>query len=364
MFRTMFTDADEVQRIPEEGPGDGGSLGGFADGGVEMDVQIVSEVTEEEVTFENAKVDNFADRLNRAIDEKGSCICVGLDPRLERIPTSITDPITAKYGYTPEAASKSILEFNRGIIDAVCDLVPIVKPQIAFYEQFGFYGYLAFEETCRYAKEKGLLVLADIKRSDIGSTATAYANYFLGEVNVFGDDTRFIDIDAVTLNPYMGYDSVRPFVEAAKKYGKGVFILVKTSNPTSGDIQDRAAEDGHKVYEMVAQFVESWGSQEVGESGYSSVGAVVGATYPKEAAKLRKLMPESIFLVPGYGAQGGGAADVAPCFDDNGRGAIVNSSRGIIFAYEDADGPMDGSHYEIAAHNAVLEMKRNLDSIL
>lgn len=349
-----------MQAIPEEG----GDLGAFATTGVEMDVQIVSDSTEDDVTFEGAKVENFADRLNAAIKKKGTPICVGLDPRLDQIPSCITDPITKEYGYTPEAASKCILEFNRGIIDAVHDLVPIVKPQIAFYEQFGFYGYLAFEETCRYAKEKGLLVLADIKRSDIGSTAKAYANYFLGEVDLFGAPQKFLDIDAVTLNPYMGYDSIKPFTDLCKKHGKGAFILVKTSNPSGGDIQDRGVEGDNKLFEMVAQLVDTWGADEIGETGYSIIGAVVGATYPSEAAKLRELMPESIFLVPGYGAQGGGAHDVAPCFNSDGTGAIVNSSRGIIFAYEKVDGPEDGSHYEEAAHNAVLAMKKDLGSIL
>ena len=359
----MYADQD-MQDLPDESiSGSDGSLGDFATGGVEMDVQIVSDPADDDVVLNDAEVENFADRLNKAIEEKGSCICVGLDPRLDQIPSCIVDPITKEYGYTPEAASKAILEFNKGIIDAVHDLVPIVKPQIAFYEQFGFYGYLAFEETCRYAKSKGLLVLADIKRSDIGSTAKAYANYFLGEVDLFGAPQKFIDIDAVTLNPYMGYDSIKPFTDLCKKHGKGAFILVKTSNPSGSDIQDRGVEGDNKVFEMVAQLVESWGADEIGESGYSSVGAVVGATYPKEAEKLRELMPEAIFLVPGYGAQGGGASDVAPCFTD-GKGAIVNSSRGIIFAYEKVDGPEDGSHYEEAAHNAVLAMKKDLDSIL
>ncbi|MDP4008317.1 MAG: orotidine-5'-phosphate decarboxylase [Candidatus Peregrinibacteria bacterium] len=358
-------DDDFIQAIPEEGPGDPGGLGGFVTG-VEMDIEIVSDVEDEddvEVKFENLKIESFADKLNRAIDKKGSCICVGLDPRLSQIPACIVDPITAKFGFTPEAASKALLEFNRGIIDAVCDLVPIVKPQIAFYEQYGFFGYLAFEETCRYAKSKGLMVIADVKRSDIGTTAQAYANYFLGEVEMFDDSIKLLDVDAVTVNPYMGYDSVKPFIDTARKFGKGVFILVKTSNPSSGDIQDRFVDGGNPVYEMVAQFTESWGSQEIGKSGYSSVGAVVGATYPAEAAKLRKLMPETIFLVPGYGAQGGSAAEVAPCFNKDGRGAIINSSRGIIFAYEKVDGPKDGSHFEAAAHNAVLEMKKDLNSI-
>ena len=238
---------DDILKIPDEGAdGDGFGLGDFATAGVEMDVTIVSDIKENPLNYKGVIVDNFADRLYREIRRKGSPICVGLDPRLEQIPPCIINPITAKYGFTPEAASKALLEFNRGIIDAVSDLVPMVKPQIAFYEQYGFFGYLAFEETCRYAKEKGLLVLADIKRSDIGSTAEAYANYFLGEVNLFGEDAKFLDVDAVTVNPYMGYDSVKPFIDNARKFGKGVFVLVKTSNPSSGDIQDRGIGEGSK----------------------------------------------------------------------------------------------------------------------
>ena len=313
---------------------------------------------------------NFADKLIAAVQKKGNPICVGLDPRLEQIPASIVKKITDKKGMTKEAAAECFLEFNKGIIDAVSDIVPVVKPQIAFYEQYGFQGVWAFEETCKYAQSKGLIVIADAKRNDIGSTAEGYSRAFLGDVEMFGAKAKGLDADALTVTPYLGYDGVKPFIEDCKKFGKGIFVLVKTSNRSSGELQDQDifgekvskefAQDEHmRVYELMAHYVESWGADEVGESGYSSVGAVVGATYPAQAEVLRRLMPQAIFLVPGYGAQGGGAADVKPCFNKDGLGAVVNSSRGIIFAYEDKEkyGP-DG--YADAAKEACLDMKEDL----
>ncbi|MBI2639215.1 orotidine-5'-phosphate decarboxylase [Candidatus Peregrinibacteria bacterium] len=284
---------------------------------------------------------HFADRLIAAIKQKGAPICVGLDPRLEQIPSFI------KKGKTFEAAAEAILDFNKGIIDAVHDLVPAVKPQFAFYLQYGFSGVRAFEETCKYAQGKELIVIADAKCNDIGSTAEAYANAFLGEM----------DCDAVTVNPYLGYDGVKPFIEVCKKRGKGIFVLVKTSNPSSGDLQDLMTEEKFRNYEIMAQLLESWGADEVGKSGYSAVGAVVGATYSDQAARLRKLMPHTYFLVPGYGAQGGKAADVKVCFNKDGLGALINSSRDIIFAWQ-------REHSERlfgeAAREAVLKMKKDL----
>ncbi|MBT4384754.1 orotidine-5'-phosphate decarboxylase [Candidatus Peregrinibacteria bacterium] len=307
---------------------------------------------------------NFADRLIAAIKAKNSVVCVGLDPRLNQIPACIIDKAVAEHDRTRKAAAVAFLEFNKGIIDTVKDLCPIVKPQIAFYEQYGSDGYWAYEETCKYAQEAGLLVLADAKRNDIGSTAAAYAGAFLGDVDMFGGEEVGMDVDALTINSYLGLDGVKPFMDACDSHGKGIFTLVKTSNPSSGDIQDRVTVDENiSVAELMAHFVDSWGSDLIGESGYSSVGAVVGATYPAEAAKLRKLMPTAIFLVPGYGAQGGGAEDVKPCFNEDGQGAIVNSSRGIIFAYEKVEGPADGSHYAEAAANAVKEMNEAINSV-
>lgn len=297
---------------------------------------------------------NFADRLIAAIKQKGAPICVGLDPRLERIPSFIREEKIAKKGRSFEAASEAILDFNKGIIDAVHDLVPAVKPQFAFYIQYGFAGAWAFEETCKYARGKGLIVIADAKCNDIGSTAEAYALAFLGEADVFGKKVAPMDCDAVTVNPYLGYDGVKPFIEICKKRGKGIFVLVKTSNPSSGDLQDRITEDKLRNYELIAHFLESWGADEIGKSGYTSIGAVVAATYPDEAARLRALMPRAYFLVPGFGAQGGTAADVKTCFNKDGLGALINSGRDIIFASKGEP------NFKEAAREAVLKMKKAL----
>lgn len=301
---------------------------------------------------------HFADRLTEAIKRKNSVVCVGLDPRLEQIPGFIVVKKQAEYENPFEVAAEAFVEFNKGIIDAVADLVPIVKPQIGFYEQYGSHGIRAFEKTCAYAREKGLLVLADAKRNDIGSTAAAYAKAFFGDEAGEGP----IAADALTVNAYLGFDGVRPFLKACDKAGKGIFILVKTSNPSSGDIQDRVIVDEHMpIYELMANFVDSWGDDSVGESGYSAIGAVVGATYPKELEKMRKVMSRAYLLVPGYGAQGGEAEDVKGAFDKKGFGAIVNSSRGIIFAYEKAGAA--GEAYAEAARDAVTAMKEDLNRV-
>ena len=313
---------------------------------------------------------HFGDRLTAAIKKKNSVVCVGLDPRLDHIPAFIIDKAVAEHDRTFKAAAAAFLEFNKGIIDAVADLVPVVKPQIAFYEQYGAEGIRAFEETCKYAQEKGLLVIADAKRNDIGSTADAYAKAFIGKVDLFGEEMPGLDADALTVNAYLGLDGIKPFLQACEESGAGIFVLVKTSNPSSGDIQDRVtADEQMSIAELMANFVDSWGFDLVGESGYSSVGAVVGATYPKELQKLRKLMPSTPLLVPGYGAQGGGAADVAAAFDKDGTGAVVNSSRGIIFAYEktnsEAVGPSlkKGENYAEAARDAVIAMNEDLNGV-
>ncbi|MBI2634244.1 orotidine-5'-phosphate decarboxylase [Candidatus Peregrinibacteria bacterium] len=310
---------------------------------------------------------NFADKLVEAVKKKGTSICVGLDPRLDKIPQSILQRAVGGKEKSPTAAAAdAIIEFNKGIIDAVCDIVPVVKPQAAFYEVYGHEGMRAFEETLKYAKKKGLLTIADVKRNDIGSTAEAYARAYLGEVEMPVGDNEIVmpvfDADSVTINPYLGWDGVKPFVDECGRYGKGLFVLVKTSNKTSGDLQDLHLKDDHVLYEVVGYLVDSWGANEIGESGYSFVGAVVGATYPEQAKKLRKIMPRSIFLVPGYGAQGAGAKDVKHCFNDDGLGAIVNNSRGIIFAYESMNMPAEG--YAEAARNAAIAMKKDLESVL
>ncbi len=306
---------------------------------------------------------HFSDRLNQQIKEKDSSVCVGLDPRMKQIPGFIREKHFKKHKDPFTAAAESIIEFNKGIIDAVADLVPIVKPQIAFYEQYGPEGMRAFLETVQYAKEKGVLTLADIKRGDIGSTAQAYAQAFLGKVDVNGQEMPAFDVDAVTVSPYLGWDGIKPFVEEGAKHGKGLFILVKTSNPSSADLQDLKMDDGNSIYEIMAQYVESWGADELGKTGYSLAGAVVGATYPEQIKDLRKLMPTSIFLVPGYGAQGGTAEDVAAAFNDDGLGAIINSSRGIIFAWENSD-TFTEKDYAEAAREATMEMLRELREFL
>lgn len=303
---------------------------------------------------------NFADKLIEAIKQKGSPICVGLDPILDKIPGTLINIASEKHGPTLVAAAEAVLNFNKGIIDAVHDLVPVIKPQLAFFEMLGFQGIWAFEETCKYAQEKGLLVIADAKRGDIGTTAKAYAKAFLGEVNVLGKRQPIFNADAVTINPYMGYDSVQPFIEVARKYNKGTFVLVKTSNVSSGDFQDRIVdESGLKIHEFAGHYVESWGANDIGVNGYSSVCAVVGATFVSELKKLRGIMPSTFFLIPGYGAQGGTANDVKPAFDLDGLGAIINSSRGINYAYESLDGFSPDAYGE-AARAAVLEMKADL----
>jgi orotidine-5'-phosphate decarboxylase len=310
---------------------------------------------------------NFADKLVEAVRAKGSAICVGLDPRLDKIPKFLKMKAVEDTDRTPfGAAASAILEFNKGIIDAVHDLVPVVKPQIAFYEIFGHEGIKCYEETLKYAKKMGLLTIADAKRNDIGSTAEAYAQAFLGETVLFDGDEEVImpafDADAVTINPYLGWDGIKPFIEECRKYEKGIFILDKTSNPSSSDLQDLEMKDGKAVYEIIGHLIDSWGANDIGENGYSFVGAVTGATFPEQAKRLREIMPNAYFLVPGYGAQGGKAGDVAVCFGggngEKGLGAIVNNSRGITNAYEILGYPEE--KYAEAAREAVMKMKMDL----
>ena len=273
---------------------------------------------------------NMMDKLINKIQEMQNPTVIGLDPRYEMIPEFIKN----KYEKNLEGVAEAILEFNKKIIDAVYDIIPAVKPQMAFYEMYGLEGMKVFEKTCKYAKEKGMIVIADIKRGDIGTTAKAYSNAFLGKTLIGDKEESIYDVDFVTLNPYMGIDAIKPFIDDCKKYNKGVFILVKTSNPSSGDIQDLQLESGEKVYTKVVKLVEEWGKDLVGEYGYSSISAVVGATYPKQLEELRKEAPHTFFLIPGYGAQGGKAEDILLGFDKNGIGGIVNSSRGLMCAYK------------------------------
>lgn len=273
---------------------------------------------------------NAIDRLIKRIKETNNPTVIGLDPRYDMIPKQIRD----KYNTDLEGVSKAILEFNKELIDATYDIIPAVKPQVAFYEMYGIEGMKAFEETCKYAKEKEMVVIADIKRSDIGTTAKAYSNAFLGRTKIGDIEVPIFDVDFVTLNPYMGIDSIKPFIDDCKEYNKGVFILVKTSNPSSGELQDLKLENGEEVYKNVIKLVEEWGKELIGEYGYSSISAVVGATYPKQLEELRNIATHTFFLIPGYGAQGGKAEDISHGFDKNGIGGIVNSSRGLMCAYK------------------------------
>lgn len=272
---------------------------------------------------------NAMDRLISKVKETNNPTVMGLDPRYDMIPESIR----AKYSQDIEGACKAILEFNKGLIDSVYDIVPAVKPQIAFYEMFGIEGIKVFNETCKYAKQKGMIVIADVKRGDIGSTAAGYSNAYLGKTPIGEEKVSIYDVDFVTVNPYLGIDGVKPFIDDCKEYGKGIFILVKTSNKSSGELQDLKLENGTTIYEKVAELVSSWGEDLVGEYGYSSVGAVVGATYPIQIKELRQIMPKTYFLIPGYGAQGGKAEDIALGFKD-GIGGIVNASRSLMAAYK------------------------------
>jgi len=277
---------------------------------------------------------NFSDRLARAILEKKNPSVLGLDPRLEYIPESIKTKAFGKYSCPFEAAGKCITEFNIRLIDAVCDIIPAVKPQLAYYEMYGPEGIKAFNETVRYAREKNMIVIVDGKRNDIGTTCEAYSSAYLGKIRIDGREKPVFDADALTVNGYLGSDGIKPFIKACEEDGKGIFVLVKTSNPSSGEFQDLKLEDGRTVYEAMADMVSEWGGTTVGVCGYSSVGAVVGATYPEQLNILRKRMPKSWILVPGYGAQGGKGADVVHAFDENGLGAVVNASRSLMCAYK------------------------------
>ena len=266
------------------------------------------------------------------IKKTGAPIVVGLDPMLNYIPEQVQQKAFAEYGETLEGAAEAIWQFNKEIVDKTYDLIPAVKPQIAMYEQFGLPGLAAFKKTVDYCKEKGLVVIGDIKRGDIGSTSAAYAVGHIGKVKVGSKTYAPFDEDFVTVNPYLGSDGVNPFLDVCKEEKKGIFILVKTSNPSSGEFQDQKI-DGRPLYELVGEKVAAWGSEVMGDE-YSYVGAVVGATYPEMGKVLRKVMPKAYILVPGYGAQGGKGKDLVHFFNEDGLGAIVNSSRGIIAAYK------------------------------
>ena len=303
------------------------------------------------------------DKLVENIRKTKAPVVVGLDPMLSYIPSRIIDKAIREQGETCEAAGAAIWEYNKGIIDVTYDLIPAVKPQIAMYEQFGLPGMEAFKKTVDYCKEKGLVVIGDVKRGDIGSTSAAYATGHLGKVQIGSKRVAGFDEDFITVNPYLGTDGVKPFVDVCKEENKGIFVLVKTSNPSSGGFQDKKIE-GRALYEVVGEYVDKWGAEVIGNCGYSQVGAVVGATYPEMGKVLRELMPKSYILVPGYGAQGGTSDALRPYFNSDGLGAIVNSSRGIICAYKQEKYAAFGEeNYADASRQAVLDMIEDINHI-
>jgi len=297
------------------------------------------------------------DKLIEKIIGMQNPTCVGLDTNFTYLPDEMREGMA-----TFEGVSEAIVEFNMNIIDKVCDIVPAVKVQVAYYEQYGFEGLRAFDYTVNYARGRGMFVIADCKRNDIGSTAKCYSTAFLGETDVNGKKIKASPADMLTVNGYLGTDGVQPFVEDCKNNDKGIFVLVKTSNPSSGELQNLKLESGEYLYERMGSLVERWGKDSIGKYGYSDVGAVVGATHPEEAANLRSKLKNTFFLIPGYGAQGGNAQMLKCCFDKNGLGGIVNNSRGIICAYKKPE--YSGMTYAEAARAACIDMQQDLISTL
>ena len=302
-------------------------------------------------------------QLIEKIQKTKAPICVGLDPMLSYVPEHIQAAAFEQYGETLEGAAEAIWQFNKEIVDHTFDLIPAVKPQIAMYEQFAIEGLKVYKRTVDYCKEKGLVVIGDAKRGDIGSTSAAYATGHIGSVQVGSKTYSGFDTDFLTVNPYLGTDGVKPFVDVCNSHDRGLFVLVKTSNPSSGEFQDRLI-DGRPLYEWVAEKVVEWGNASM-DGDYSNVGAVVGATYPEMSRILRNLMPHTYFLVPGYGAQGGTAEDLKHCFNKDGLGAVVNSSRGIIAAYKQEKYKKFGTeHFAEASRQAVMDMVADINSVL
>lgn len=297
--------------------------------------------------------------LVRKIREKNNPTVAGLDARLEYIPAYITEKYTAQYGKTLKAAAASMMEFNKGLIDALHDIVPAIKPQAAYYELLGPDGAVVLRDTIAYAHEKGMYVIADIKRNDIGATATAYAQAYLGESDVCGESLPVYNCDSCTVNAYLGTDGITPFLNECEARDRGIYVLVKTSNKSSGEFQNKLMGD-QPLYVRMAEKVAEWGEGLMTECGYSQVGAVVGATYPEEQKIIRQIIPHSYFLVPGYGAQGAKGTDIAGCFDANGNGAIVNASRSILCAWK----KRESMAFDAAAREEALRMKEDLASSL
>jgi orotidine-5'-phosphate decarboxylase len=304
--------------------------------------------------------ENFADRLIDAVKKKGNPCVVGLDPRIHQMPNFITADLAEK---APEKTRRAISSFHRVVLDAVGELVPAVKPQMAFYEQYGLGGIMALLDTIQMAKERGLIVIVDAKRNDIAATAEAYANAYLGRARFPWADEPVFDADCMTISPFLGRDSLNPFLDACIEFGKGVFILVKTSNPGSGDLQDvKDAESGQPLYVRLAHTVAELSQKAMGRSGYSSIGALVGATFPEQAKQLRQLMPRSIILVPGYGSQGGTAEDAAKCFNPDGLGAVVNASRSITYTFQNPS--ISEKEYAKLVHNNAEKMASELNAAI
>jgi orotidine-5'-phosphate decarboxylase len=309
----------------------------------------------------------FVDVLIEKIKQKENPSIIGLDPKIEYVPEFIKEEMFEKHGKNMKGVSEAILKFNKKIVDGIYDIVPAVKPQMAYYEMYGLEGLKAFYETVKYAKEKGLLVIADGKRNDIGTTAQAYSAAYIGKTEIVqGVSETVFDVDALTVNPYLGVDGIKPFIEDCRNRGKGIFVLVKTSNKSSGQFQDILTQHGKSIYEIVAENVEEWGLSVIGKYGYSSVGAVVGATYPNQAKILRKILKRSYILVPGYGAQGGTARDVVHSFNCDGLGAVVNASRSVMCAYksEQWKGIYTEDKFHEASRAEALRMKDDINKAL
>ncbi|MEG1436035.1 MAG: orotidine-5'-phosphate decarboxylase [Oscillospiraceae bacterium] len=301
------------------------------------------------------------DRLIDGIVKTKNPTVAGLDPKLDFVPKFIKNESFEKYGHTLEGAADALLCFNRGLIDSLCDIVPAVKPQCAYYEMYGWQGMKALAETIEYARSKGIFVITDGKRNDIGTTMEAYANAHLGFVNVENEKFAPFSGDALTVNAYLGSDGILPLINVCNEYDKGIFALVKTSNKSSGELQDRLI-DGKPVYKVMGEMCENWGRELTGKYSYSGVGAVVGATYPQQLTELRKEMPHTFFLVPGYGAQGGSGDDIKGGFDDDGIGAIINSSRGIMCAYK--KGNYTENDFAQAARDEAIRMRDEINSLI
>ena len=302
------------------------------------------------------------DRMIAKIIETGNPTVAGLDPKLDFVPEFIKEKAFAEEGKNLKGAAKAILEFNKAIIDEIYDLVPAVKPQAAYYEMYGYHGVKALYDTIEYAKSKGMFVIVDGKRNDIGATMEAYTNAYLGSVEIDGQSFEGFGADALTVNGYLGTDGIAPLTAACNKNDKGIFVLVKTSNKSSGELQDKLLEEGGTIYNALGEMCEKWGEDSIGKYGYSAVGAVVGATYPEQLAEMRAKLPHTFFLVPGYGAQGGGAEGVAKAFDEKGLGAIVNSSRAIMCAYK-TEG-CDEKDFAKAARREVIRMRDDITAFI